>query len=162
MKKILPAILAVLFLITATGCQNSGNGSTPDTSGENTVESENTSSTPKAENYDVDLTKLSSTMVYSEVYNMMMTPDKYMGKKVKMSGNFGIYQDETTGKIYFACLIADATACCSQGIEFVLDGDYSYPDDYPEINSLITVSGTFDTYEEDGYTYCQLINAEME
>ncbi len=162
MKKLLSAILAILFLITATGCQNSGSGSTSDTSDKNTVESESTSSTSRTEDYDVDLTKLSSTMVYSEVYNMMITPDKYAGKKIKMSGNFGIYQDETTGKIYFACLIADATACCSQGIEFVLSGDYSYPDDYPEVGSLITVSGTFDTYEEGGYTYCQLINAEME
>ena len=28
---------------------------------------------------DVDLTVLSSTMVYSEVYNMMVSPDNYKG-----------------------------------------------------------------------------------
>ena len=40
------------------------------------------SSEPSAETSkcDVDLTLLSSTMVYSEVYNMMVDPDSYIGK----------------------------------------------------------------------------------
>lgn len=147
------AVLALLMLLSMAGFGNSNESS------EEKYEISNNSS---VESYDVDLTELSSTMVYSEVYNMMSNPDDYLGKKVKMSGNFGVYQDQTTNKLYYACLIADATACCAQGIEFVLDGDYSYPDDYPEINSIITVTGTFDTYEENGYTYCQLINAKME
>lgn len=112
--------------------------------------------------YDVDLTQLSSTMVYSEVYNMMVTPGDYMGKVIKMSGPFSVYTDETTGKNYFACVIQDATACCAQGIEFELGGDYVYPDNYPAVGSEITVSGTFDTYEEDGYTYCTLRDAVLE
>ena len=36
---------------------------------------------------DVDLTTLSSTMVYSEVYNMMCEPDRYLGKRIKMNGS---------------------------------------------------------------------------
>lgn len=154
MKRIICLALSLLMMLSMVGCGNSNSNSTSDQSGETLNNS--------VEKYDVDLTKLSSTMVYSEVYNMMTTPDDYIGKAIKMSGNFGVYQDQTTNKLYFACLIADATACCSQGIEFVLDGDYSYPDDYPDINSIITVTGIFDTYEENGYTYCQLINAKME
>ena len=120
-----------------------------------------------ADGVDVDLTALSSTMVYSEVYNMMCTPDDYIGKTVKMEGQFAIYQatDENgafiPGQIYFACVIADATACCSQGLEFVLIGEHAYPDDYPELGAEITVVGTFQTYEENGYMYCHLIDAEM-
>ncbi len=116
--------------------------------------------TEKSE-FDVDLTRLSSTMVYSEVYNMMTNPDNYMGKSVKMKGSFGVYTDEATGKNYYACIIADATACCQQGIEFVRKGDYKYPDDYPEPDTEITVTGTFDTYFEGENMYCQLIDAEM-
>lgn len=144
MKKVLSVVLALLLMISAAGCANTNDNTSED------------------ENYDVDLTKLSSTMIYSKVYNMVSSPDDYLGKKIKMSGSFGVYQDQTTGKNYYACLIADATSCCSQGIEFVLAEDYTYPDDYPELNSIITVTGTFDTYEEDGYTYCQLIDAKME
>lgn len=122
----------------------------------------------EASGIDVDLTALSSTMVYSEVYNMIVLPENYIGKTVKMNGTFTLYQglDENgapiPGQIYFACIIADATACCSQGLEFVLSGEHIYPDDYPELGAEITVVGTFQTYEENGYLYCHLIDAELE
>lgn len=114
-----------------------------------------------AGNIDVDLTILSSTMVYSEVYNMMVSPEEYIGKTVKMDGLFAYYHDEATGNYYFACIIQDATACCAQGIEFVLTEDYTYPDDYPEVNEEICVVGVFDTYEENGRTYCTLREASL-
>lgn len=117
---------------------------------------------------DVDLTKLSSTMIYSEVYNMMSEPDNYLGKSVRMNGQFALYQaTDEEGKpipdqIYFACFIADATACCLQGLEFILAGEHVYPDDYPELGAEITVPGTFETYDENGYMYCHLIDAVLE
>ncbi|MBE5830592.1 MAG: hypothetical protein E7306_02495 [Butyrivibrio sp.] len=110
---------------------------------------------------DVDLTVLSSTMVYSEVYNMMVSPDNYKGKTVKMKGQFVPYYDEATGKYYFACFISDATACCSQGIEFILSDDYTYPADYPQEGDTICVIGTFDTYMEGESMYCTLRNAVL-
>ena len=33
---------------------------------------------------DVDLTQLSSTLVYAEVYNMASNPQSYVGKTVRM------------------------------------------------------------------------------
>jgi len=117
---------------------------------------------------DVDLTSLSSTMVYSEVYNMLTKPDEYIGKTVKMHGQFSLFQaTDASGQpipeqIYFACVIADATACCQQGIEFVLSGEHTYPDDYPAISTEITVVGQFQTYLEGASLYCHLTNASME
>ena len=110
---------------------------------------------------DVDLTALSSIMVYSEVYNMMVTPESYMGKTIKMDGIFSLYHDDSTGKDYYACIITDATACCSQGIEFVPTDDYVYPDDYPEQGGEISVVGIFDLYEEGESKYCTLRNARL-
>lgn len=112
-----------------------------------------------ADKPEIDLTALSSTMVYAEVYNMVTAPDDYLGKRVVMRGKFAV--GEGDGRYYFACIIPDATACCSQGIEFLLDGDYVYPNDYPEIGTDITVEGVFDTYYEGTYRYCQLINASF-
>ena len=109
---------------------------------------------------DVDLTTLSSTMVYSEVYQMMINPEDYLGRLIRMHGTFRVY--ETPQRNYYACIVTDATACCKQGIEFVLDGDYSYPEDYPEEDSNITVSGIFDIYYEGDKKFCQLIHAQME
>lgn len=108
---------------------------------------------------EVDLTTLSSTMVYSEVSQMMADPDAYKGKTVKMEGTFAV--SEGADRNYYACLINDAAACCQNGIEFVWNGDHAYPQEYPELGSDITVVGTFDTYEEDGYLYTQLVDAEV-
>ncbi len=94
---------------------------------------------------DVDLTSLSSTMVYSEVYNMVFYPENYVGKTVKMKGSYAIFYDEDMEKYYHTCIISDATACCAQGIEFELTDDYAFPDDYPEEDDVVCVTGTFDT-----------------
>lgn len=110
----------------------------------------------------LDLTTLSSTVVYAEVYNMMMSPEDYVGRTVKMSGQFAAFADSEEGPFYYACLIADATACCQQGIEFVLaDGSYDNREDYPELGTEVTVTGEFRTYEENGMLYCHLVNAVM-
>lgn len=113
------------------------------------------------EGIDIDLTTLSATVVYSEVYDMMMMPDEYIGKTIKMGGTYSSFYDEASDKYYFACIIMDATACCAQGIEFVLTDDYVYPDDYPQEDDPICVVGVFDSYVEDGYTYYTLRNAKF-
>ena len=115
-----------------------------------------------SEEVDVDLTILSSTMVYSEVYNMISYPEEYLGKTVRMKGPFAFFHDEATDNYCFACIIQDATACCAQGIEFVLTEDYVYPDDYPEVDEEICVVGVFDTYMEGEYRYCTLRNARLQ
>ena len=120
-----------------------------------------------ADGVDVDLTVLSSTMVYSEVYNMLYNdPAHYLGKTVKARGTFSIYQLVTDGvlqpdPVAYACIIADATACCAEGMEFVPEGDLTYPEDYPELGAEITVIGEFQSYEENGVTWYHLANAKM-
>ena len=109
----------------------------------------------------VDLTKQSSTMIYTTVYNMMYYPENFVGKTIKMTGNYSEYIAEDTGKRYFACIIKDATACCSQGVEFELTEDYKYPDNYPKEADPITVEGVFDLYKEGEYQYCTLRNAKL-
>lgn len=109
--------------------------------------------------YDVDVTEFSSTMVYSQVYQMMSEPESYCGKTAKMKGLYAVA--ETPEQTYFVCIIQDATACCAQGIEFVLTDDYAYPDDYPSPNDEIVVAGTFSTYYEGEQLYCTLKDAVL-
>ena len=124
-------------------------------------------SQPSAGKVDVDLTVLSSTMVYSEVYNMLYNdPAHYLGKTVKARGTFSIYQLVTDGvlqpdPVSYACIISDAAACCAEGMEFVLKDDLAYPDDYPELGAEITVIGEFQSYEENGMTWYHLVNARL-
>ena len=111
---------------------------------------------------DLDLSALSGTVVYSQVYNMVMQPDQYLCQTVRVRGYFSYFQDPETLKEYFAVIIADATACCAQGIEFVWRGEHRYPDDYPPLETEMTVTGAFGTYEENGFTYLQLSDADVE
>ena len=131
----------------------------PTTAGNDGTKAASKAELPKTEGVDVDLTKMSSTMVYSEVLNMQQHSDEYTGKIVRMKGPFNV--TELDGNRYFACLIKDATACCSTGIEFVWAGEHSYPEDYPKVNTEITVTGTFNVYSEGKSKYLQLKDAEV-
>ena len=112
---------------------------------------------------DLDLTRLSPTMVYSEVYNMRYEPDSYYGKVVRIEGLFSSYEHPETGEPYFNCIIPDATACCSQGLQFFPsdEGTRVYPDDYPKNGDTVVVVGTF-TRDEENLYMCALTDASME
>ena len=115
----------------------------------------------QTEGVDIDLTVLSSVMVYSQVYNLLVDPYSYIGQTVKMTGMYACTDMTQSTEFYCACIIEDATQCCSQGIEFELDDTYSFPDDYPEYGDNVTVIGEFDIYQDGGYTYCTLRNAKL-
>ncbi len=174
MKRVLSLMLVICMLFALSACGNHAGEQIPaageqSNSGGDSQVSEEADAGQEDQKIDVDLTQLSSTMVYSEVYNMINTPEDYIGKTVKMNGAFQLYcqkmdengQPDFSYPIYYACVIADAAACCSQGLEFVLAGNFTYPDDYPEPGVDITVTGTFETYEEDGNLYCRLVDAKM-
>ena len=110
-----------------------------------------------AEGVDVDLTIQSSTVVYSMVYDMMSMPEKYLRKTVKMTGIATSSTESNGEKVYHACVIKDATACCAQGIEYVLTDEEFYPED----GETITVVGEFSTYNEGMFRYSTLLNAEL-
>lgn len=114
---------------------------------------------------DVDLNNLNANVVYSQVFLMMTEPDKFIGKRVRMSGQFNVYAAEEGNPSgvteYYAIIIADAQACCQQGIEFVWPG-HTYPEGFPEVKSNASVTGIFEVYEENGKKYCRLIADSVE
>ena len=112
-----------------------------------------------ATDIDVDLTRLSSTMVYSEVSNMMNSPEAYVGKLVRMHGKLAVYKYPERN--YYTCIINDALGCCASGMEFVWKGNHTYPDDYPNEGDGIIVTGIFDIYYEGDNKYCQLKDASL-
>ena len=119
----------------------------------------------KGNKIDVDLNNLNANVVYSQVYLMMTEPDKFIGKRIRMSGQFNVYaaQEGNPSGVteYYAIIIADAQACCQQGIEFVWPG-HTYPDGFPEVKSNASVTGIFEVYEENGKKYCRLIADSVE
>lgn len=163
MKKLILILAALVLIVALTACSGKtvATGTTETVAPSSPAQQDEAaqSAQKSADGIDVDLTQMSSTMVYSEVQNMMLKPADYVGKTVKMQGAFSV--SEIGENRYFACIIKDATACCAQGIEFDWAGDHSYPADYPKDGSDITVTGEFTTYNEGQQQYCQLKNAEL-
>ena len=98
-------------------------------------------------------------MIYSYIFEMVVDPDSYVGKTIKVNGFFYSVVDENTGERYFAVIIPDALACCKQGMEFKWLGEHSYPADYPEDNQEITITGTYRTELMEGdisYSYLEV------
>lgn len=133
----------------------------------NTVEPDNTvvecppgrietTTTPAPSKVDLDLTKMSATMIYSTIFDMLIMPEDYVEKIIKLSGWFETYTDPQTGEMYYAVVVPDATACCQQGLEFVWKGNHAYPDDFPKPGQNITVTGIYKMIENDGVTYTYL------
>lgn len=117
---------------------------------------------------DLDLTSMSSTMLYGAVFDIVSNVKKYEGMTVKMAGQLAVYRDDESDDVFFACVIADATACCAQGLEFVpSDASYSKgivdgsaPEWFREDGDIV-VTGTFSAYTgADGLRYPCLVNAE--
>ena len=161
------AVTAAAALIL-TGCGSTSSSSVADVSdyyatitvNETSAYASATMPDTSSDSVDIDLTQLDSNMIYAQVADMVNNSDNYIGKKVKVKGPFSYFKEDD-GREFFAVLVSDATACCSQGIEFELDDTYAYPDDYPEYEDTVTVVGTFDTYMDGGYEYCTLRNAQL-
>lgn len=116
-----------------------------------------------ADGVDYDLTTMNSDMVYATVYQMMVEPDAYIGKTIRMDGLYYAGYAEQTDQHYHYCIIQDAMACCAQGLEFVWDdGSHVYPDEYPQDNTNVVVQGVFETYQKEDGNYCRLKDAALE
>ena len=108
---------------------------------------------------DYDLSSMNANMVYSQVFDMMIEPEIYADKVIKMRGNFAVYDNELTGSKTYAVVIADATACCQQGIEF----QYDFTEKLPQEGSEITVTGKYMTalVNDIAYNYVKAESVEM-
>ncbi len=107
----------------------------------------------RTDQVDIDMDEMSSTMVFAEASNMVQDPVAYDGKIVKLTGTLAAYQGANT--TYYSCILEDALACCSQGIEFEADEQ----EEYPSAGSTVTIVGRF---EADAETInFKLVNAKF-
>ena len=135
---------------TATQTQSPVEKASPETKA-------NTSSKP-----DFDLTKMSATMIYSTIFDMLIMPEDYVEKVIKVKGWFETYTNPETGELFYAVVVPDATACCQQGLEFIWPGDHHYPADFPTPGQNVTVTGRYKLIDMDGFAYNYLEASEVE
>ena len=157
----LQADVAAKQAVVSTGSTTEGIGPTTEASDSDDKTSRLATRDPAK--IDLDLTKMSATMIYSTIFDMLVMAEDYIEKNIKVSGWFETYTDPQSGEMYYAVVVPDATACCQQGLEFVWPGEHKYPEDFPAIKQDITVTGIYKMIENDGisYNYLEVINLEF-
>jgi hypothetical protein len=131
MKKFLCYLLISCFLCTLiAGCKNK--------------------SLEKNEAIDIDLPAMGSMMRVAMLENIYASPNDFTGKTIRMGGQYFPYPYDDTGKVYHYVVFFDGSECCSYGLEFALDPQYTYPNDYPKEESHILITGSLKSYEESG------------
>mgnify|MGYP001652988840 FL=1 len=128
---------------------------------ENSTEAES-ESVKKDGDVDYDLTVMGADMVYATVYQMMIDPKSYIGKSFKIRGNYYSSYSNDKDVYYHFCMIKDAAACCAQGLEILwADEKMNRHENCPEEDTLVTVEGVFETYEEGPNTYGRIKDAKI-
>ncbi len=155
-KKLAVFLIVVLLTASLAACGNAGSGADTSDSG--------TSAAARLEsgNEIVDLTKLSSTMAYSQLFHITQNSVDYLGRSICLSGECVSFKDPVSENLYYACVVTDQEACCSAGLEFVMDGEPVAPDGYPEPGAEITVTGELQYYRVGESTFLHLVNAVVE
>ena len=88
---------------------------------------------------DIDLTQSSETMLYSEVVDMGTSVENYVGKVIRVHGQYMLFHDEMSSNSYPTVIVLDATKCCATGLVFDLEQD-----NYPQEDQEFTVIGVLD------------------
>ena len=104
---------------------------------------------------DIDLAAMGRTMLFAVVYDIKNNPQSYLGRRIKMTGQFAIIQgvdaqgQPDPDKIFYNCVIPMA----QNSLEFGVAGELYYPEDVPDLEAPITVEGVYEKYEDNGTTY---------
>ena len=190
MKKILDTLLFLLFLILLTACKKQApkesakiaenktdfsisapaadslpenfyapTDFTPDSSTSALVAKKNQPSS--SGKIDYDLSRMNYNMISAVTFDMAMNPEKYLGKKVRISGLFFSLFDEEAKTRFYACIVYDSTACCQIGIDFIMSKNKTYPDDFPKEEAPIQITGTFTTQKVGEIEYNCLLCDEI-
>lgn len=100
---------------------------------------------------DYDLSGMNYNMLSSITFDMLIDPEKYTDKTIKMSGQF--YSEVHEGKRYFSVIVWDATRCCPAGMDFIPPASLKYPEDFPEQEQTITVTGKLKLNQDDSIDF---------
>lgn len=156
MKKIMERAFCLAFLFLAFGCRKNETNVAEVPGPEKKAEAQELPD----EKVDLDLTSLSSTMIYAEIFNMVVEPEKYDGKKIRMKGLAALFHDDERNRDSYACIVKDATACCAQGIDFALSDAAASSSGYPKDGDEITLTGTFREIMEGDISHYMITEAE--
>lgn len=101
---------------------------------------------------DWDLSRLSTTMAFGQLTHMLMYPETYVGKTVRMKGVYRPAPDSEGNIAYHFIIIYDQAACCELGIEFATSSrSIVFPIPLPD--AQIELTGVFDLCYDVGEVF---------
>ena len=108
---------------------------------------------------DIDMTNFSITILFALLQNLVNYPDDYIGKVIKIKGDFKSWKDETTNEDVYLINISDEAACCSAEIQIVFDKDSFDISQLPDVGDEITVIGRFDSNYKNNVFFSYLADS---
>jgi uncharacterized membrane protein YcgQ (UPF0703/DUF1980 family) len=110
-----------------------------------------------------DVIEIKEKMFISQVNDVYLNKDDYLGKKIKLEGLFKIAQGNERA---YCFVLRYGPGCCGYdgnvGFEVAWDKDKEKP--YPGEDSWVEATGELKTYEEDGYNeflYLDLVSLNV-
>ena len=161
-RKTVIILLCLLMLLASVSCGSDTKTSSPGVTAASqsaadpqSGSADNTSSKSTGK-FDYDFTKMGQSVAYSQLVDFMNEPTKYMGKTIKIKGDYYAQPSDDGKTTYYWIILNDTTACCSAYIEFLSDsGNYPAKSSDPNSGDIVTItaSGVIDSYDELGQTY---------
>ena len=97
--------------------------------------------------------EIGERMFMTQIDDIYINIDDYLGKIIKYEGIFGMHEDPSTGKTY-RYVFRYAPGCCGNdamsGFEVGWDGNY------PSVNDWVEAVGKLGLYEEDGEKHLRI------
>ncbi len=120
---------------------------------------------------DIDLARMSNTMQSTYTYRLSANPRELEGQTMRLTGQLLSRIDERDGQRYFGCLLGTpgGCPCCTPSgvLEFIPKDGMKWPDDFPPIESLVSVTGRIKVFKEKDpnrggfYSIPRLVDAEV-
>lgn len=111
----------------------------------------------------VDLTSMKGVMLCAAVHHIKTHPENYVGRFITVTGQFSIIEGvdeqgaEDPDKIFCACTVAQA----QDSLEFRTGAEMPHPEDFIDLGAIVTVSGIYEAYEDNGKVYYRLGDASV-
>jgi len=165
MKKIIIIIVCLVFMtsctkdIASTKLQKQNNTDSLNTTLKTTSESSPDVNNNVGSSDKVDL-EIKEKMFVTQINDIYLNIDDYLGKTIKYEGIFDVYDYEPTGTKYYY-VIRYGPGCCgtdsNAGFEVVWDGSY------PKKFDWVEVVGKLELYENenDGFQYLRLVLSSL-
>ena len=101
-----------------------------------------------------DIVEIRERMFLSEINDIYLNSDEYIGKKIKYEGYFATFYNESTEENYYF-VIRNGPGCC--GNDSHVGFEIQWNDDIPMENQWLEVTGILEIYEKNDYKYLRLL-----